>query len=64
MGLSADGGSVRTSSKVGEGEAVKFEPASCELVSGDGGASPEAAASGLSREITCRWMQQSYIRIA
>lgn len=64
MGFSADGASARASSNVGEVEAVKFEPACCDLVSGDGGARPEAAASGLSREITCRWMQQSYIRIA
>ena len=60
MGLSADGASDSTSSKVGdtEGEAVKSEPTCCcDLVSGDidGGLGPDPpAASGLSREITCR----------
>ena len=59
MGLSVDGASDSTSSKVGDtkGEAVKSEPTCCcDLVSGDidGGLGPDPpAASGLGREITC-----------
>lgn len=64
MGFSVDSASDSNSSKVGEeGEAVKFDPACCDsMVSSDaydGGASPEAAAPGLSRETTCRWIRMA-----